>query len=107
LIWQIFSTTVEKVLPTLFRPITLRIDYTGRTAQVDVPGVLSGQAGPITHEKFGEGHHVRMTLPNGSEFTEAEFVSGRSTATAELDVSFQDTHAHLARIHWSTHGVVR
>jgi hypothetical protein len=107
LIWQIFSTTVETLLPTLYRPINLEIDYEGRTAKVDVPGLITGQAGPITHEKFSEGHHARMTLPNGFEFTEAEFVSGKSQATAELDVSFQDTHAHLARIHWSAHGVVR
>jgi hypothetical protein len=107
LIWQIFSTTVENVLPTLYLPIDLRIDLAGRAAEVNVPGLIAGQAGPITHEKFSGGHHVRMILPNGFEFTEAEFVSGKSTGTAALDLSFQDTHAHLARIHWSTHGVVR
>lgn len=107
LIWQIFSTTVETVLPTLYRPIELKIDMTKRTARVTVPGLISGQADPIPNENHEGGHHVRMTLRNGFEFTEAEFVSGKSTATAELDVSFQDSHAHLARIHWSTHGVVR
>jgi len=107
LIWQIFSTTVETVLPTLYRPIKLTIDLAGRTARVQVPGVISGEAEPIPNENFAGGHQVRVTLPNGFEFTEADFVSGKSTATAKLDLSFQDTHAHLARIHWSTHGVVR
>lgn len=106
LIWQIFSTTIETVLPTLYRPIDLGIDMSNRTARVTVPGLLSGQADPIPHGKYEDGHHVRMTLRNGFEFTEAEFVSGKSTATADFDVSFQDTHAHLARIHWGTHGVV-
>lgn len=107
LIWQIFSTTVETVLPTLYLPISLAIDMDARTAEVNVSGVVAGQAGPITHEKFEGGHQARVNLPNGFEFTEAEFVSGRSTATGKLDLNFQDTHAHLARIHWSTHGVVR
>jgi len=107
LIWQIFSTTVETVLPTLYRPIDLSIDMDGRTAKVNVPGLIAGNAEPIPNEKHEGGHHVRMTLRNGFEFTDAEFVSGKSTATADLDVSFQDSHAHLARIHWGTHGVVR
>ena len=40
LIWQVFSTTVTTVLPTLFKPIELTVDMAARTAMVKIPGVL-------------------------------------------------------------------
>jgi len=56
----------------------------------------------------GADHQVQMTLPTGFEFTEAEFVSGKSKASAgAIQLEFDGTHSHLARIHWGTHGVVR
>ena len=38
---------------------------------------------------------------------ESEFVSGTSKTTGPIELKFEGSHAHLARIHWSTHGVVR
>jgi len=108
LIWQVFSTTVTKVLPTLFKPIDLAIDVKARTARVKVPGVAEFSAASIKNPMTGGDHQVRVTLPAGFEFTEAEFVSGKGRATSEpIMLEFDGTHAHLARIHWGTHGVVR
>lgn len=107
LVWQIFSTTVSTVLPTLARPIELQIDMTARTASLFVPGVIEGSVSPIRNPKTGEPHHARITLPNGFEYTEAEVASGRAIAAGAIPLELSDTHAHLARIHWSTHGVVR
>jgi hypothetical protein len=89
LIWQVFSTTVAQFLPTLAKPIQLTIDYSGRTAQVNVPGLVEGKAESIRNPVSGAAHPVRVTMPTGFAFN--------------LDGS----HAHLARIHWSTRGVVR
>jgi hypothetical protein len=50
---------------------------------------------------------VRVTLPAGFEFTDAEFAAGTTKATGSIPLDFSATHAHLARVHWSTHGVVR
>ena len=55
----------------------------------------------------GADHRSKVTLFTGFEFTEAEFVSGKAKSTGPIDLQFDNTHAHLARIHWSTHGVVR
>jgi hypothetical protein len=108
LIWQVFSTTVTKLLPTLFRPIELTIDLTARTAKLRVPGIAESSAASIRNPKTGAEHLARVTLPKGFEFTEAEFVSGNCKAESDsIDLDFNNTHAHLARIHWSTHGVVR
>ena len=107
LIWQIFSTTMSTVLPTLVRPIQLEVDLAARTASLFVPGVIEGSVAPIKNPKTGAPHRVRVTLPGGFEYTEAEFASGRAIADGAIPLEFSDTHAHLARIHWTTHGVVR
>ncbi len=107
LIWQVFSTTVTKLLPTVYKPIDLSIDYSARTARVSVPGLVEGHAESIRNPVTGAPHQVRITMPTGFEFTESEVVSGKSKATGPITLDFDGSHAHLARIHWSTHGVVR
>ena len=107
LIWQVFSTTVTELLPTLYKPIELRIDYAARTASVKVPGLLDGKAESIRNPVTGAAHQVRVTMPTGFEFTESEVVSGKSRASGPIELNLDGSHAHLARIHWSTHGVVR
>ncbi len=108
LIWQVFSTTVTQVLPTLYRRIELMIDLQSRTAKVSVPGVAESNAASIKNPVTGADHRARVTLPTGFEFTEAEFVRGNCQASSgPIDLQFDGTHAHLARIHWGTHGVVR
>lgn len=109
LIWQVFSTTVTNVLPTLVKTIDLSIDVDKRVAHVRVPGVLEGGAGPIMNEVTGQEHRATIRLPKGFEFTEAEIASGtgRTLGASEIKLDFSNTHAHMARVHWSTHGVVR
>jgi len=103
----VFSTTIIEYLPTLYEPIHLHIDIPGRTASVSVPGVVEGQAETIRNPVTKAPHQVRMTMPAGFEFSESEVVNGRAKAPGPITLDFQDTHAHLARIHWSNRGVVR
>jgi hypothetical protein len=107
LIWQVFSTTITEFLPTLYRPIDLAIDYPGRTARVSVPGVAEGSAESIRNPVTGDPHQVRVTMPTGFEFTESEVLSGKTRAFGPIELDLDGSHAHLARFHWSTHGVVR
>lgn len=107
LIWQVFSTTITEFLPTLYRPIELAIDYAGRTAHVKVPGIVEGQADTIRNPVTSAPHQVRVTMPTGFEFTESEVVSGKSKGAGPIELNLDGSHAHLARIHWSTQGVVR
>jgi len=107
LIWQVFSTTITQFLPTLYKPIDLAIDYTARTAWVKVPGVVEGGGEPIRNPVTGAPHQVRVTMPTGFEFTESEVVSGKSKASGPIELKLDGSHAHIARIHWSTRGVVR
>ncbi len=107
LIWQVFSTTVTKFLPTQYKPIELTIDQKGATARVQVPGLIEGSAEPIKNPMTGAAHRARVSLPTGFEFSEAEFVSGKAKTEGPVELNFDGTHSHLARIHWGTHGVVR
>jgi len=107
LILQVFAATFTTVLPTLFEPIDLEIDVDERRARVIVPGVIASTAEPIRNPVTGDAHRVQVTLPAGFEFTEAEFASGKTTANGPIELDFNGSHAHLARIHWTTHGVVR
>lgn len=107
LIWQVFATTMTKVLPTLFKPIELTLDVEKRTAAVRVPGLVEGRGEPIKNPVTGAAHRARMDLPQGFEYSQAEVASGTSRATGAIALDLLGTHAHLARFHWSTHGVVR
>jgi hypothetical protein len=107
LIWQVFSTTVTTLLPTMYTRIDLSIDVDERTATVQIAGLGESSASPIRNRKTGATQRARVTLPAGFEFTDAEFAAGHTKVTGDIPLEFSDTHAHLARVHWSTHGVVR
>jgi hypothetical protein len=107
LIWQVFSTTVTTLLPTVFAEIDLAIDVDERTASWTIPGVGESTATPIRNRKTGATQRARVTLPAGFEFTDAEFAAGTTKVSGPIPLDFVQTHAHLARVHWSTHGVVR
>jgi hypothetical protein len=107
LIWQVFSTTMTKVLPTLSKPIELALDVEKRTATVRVPGLVEGRGEPIRNPVTGAVHRARINLPVGFEYSQAEVASGTSRATGAIPLDLQGTHAHLTPFHWSTHGVVR
>lgn len=107
LITQVFSTTLTKVFPTQVEPIELAIDTVKRSARVRVGAMAEGSADAIRNPVTGEPHLVTVRLPHGFEYTEAEFLMGKGQASGPIELSFDGTHAHIAKIHWSTHGVVR
>ncbi|MDI3259404.1 MAG: DUF1326 domain-containing protein [Sinobacteraceae bacterium] len=108
LITQVFSTTLSKLLPTQVQAIELSIDLQKRSAQVRVPGLLKGAAESIKNPITGAPHPVTVKLPQGFEYDEAEFLQGKAkTEGSSIELGFDGTHAHIAKVHWSTHGVVR
>jgi hypothetical protein len=108
-VWQVFSTTMKEFLPTLLKPIELSIDYAGRLAQVKIPGVLEAKAEPLRNPVTGAVHRVDLSIPQGFEFALAQVGNGtaKTDGDAAIRLDLNGSHAHLARIHWSTHGVVR
>ncbi|MGH8530751.1 MAG: DUF1326 domain-containing protein [Nevskiales bacterium] len=107
LITQVFSTTLSTALPTQFKPIELKIDQKAGTAQVRVADLIEGTVEPIKNPITGATHRARVTLPTGFEYAEAEFVTGTAKTSGAIDLDFKSTHAHIAKVNWGTHGVVR
>ena len=107
LITQVFSTMISRVLPTLYKPIELSIDVERAIGRVRVRGLIEADAHPIANPVTGAAQRARVILPDGFEFTEAEFATGNCRTEGPIELNFEGTHAHLAHIHWSTHGVVR
>jgi hypothetical protein len=107
LAWSIYGAMTSTFLPTLSKPIDLTFDYDTRTASVRVAGILDESIGPLRNAVTGDPHRALIRLPNGFEFTDAEVASGRTKTTGDLALDFNETHAHFARVHWSTHGVIR
>ena len=107
LAWSIYGAMSSTFLPTLVRPIEINIDYDNRTGSVRIPGVLDETVGPLKNAVTGAPHRALIRLPNGFEFTDAEVASGTAISTGDLVLQFNESHAHFARVHWSTHGVVR
>lgn len=107
LITQVFSTTVTSGHPTQVKAIDLAIDEAAGTGRVHVAGLIDATAEPIKNPITGAPHRARIVLPAGFEYSEAEVVSGRTKASGPIPLDLDGTHAHIAKIHWSQHGVVR
>ena len=107
LITQVFSTTLTKVLPTQVKPIELSIDAKARTAKLRVPDVVEGSAESIKNPITGEPHVVSVKIPHGFEYDEAQFLTGNARTSGPIKLNFDATHAHIAKVHWGTHGVIR
>jgi hypothetical protein len=106
LITQVFSTTLTKVLPTQQKRIELAIDYKGRSAKVHVGNLVDASAESIKNPMTGTPHVVSVKLPQGFEYREAEFLIGDSKTSGPIELNFDGTHAHIAKLHWGTHGVM-
>lgn len=107
LITQVFSTTLSKMLPTQVKPIDLSIDYKRRTAKVRVADLIEGSAESIRNPITNEPHHISVKIPKGFEYEEAEFLVGQSRTQGPIELNFDATHAHIAKVNWGTHGLVR
>ena len=110
LITQVFSMMLSKALPTQYKAIDLKIDEKAGTASVKIPGILEAKAEPIKNPITGNVHRAKVVLPTGFEYQEAEFITATGKGKSgggEIDLDFKGTHAHIAKLHWSTRGVVR
>jgi hypothetical protein len=105
--WWVFRTMSSVVHDTLYRPIEFQIDVDGRTARVDVPGLLESVGQPILSPVDGKEHRIRIDLPNGIEFEIAEIGRGFTRVGAALPLNLNDTYGQFNRFHLSQDGIVR
>ena len=103
---QIYRAMSPKVHEPLFKPIELKIDRDGRTAQLRVPGVLETTIEPIKNPVTGVEHRARIDLPNGKEFNQAEVASGTTSSKGAVPLEFTKKHAHIVHNAMTSNGPV-
>jgi hypothetical protein len=103
--WWVYRAMSSRVHPPLVKAIRFEVDLEARSAQVDIPGVLESVAHPIKGAT-GQEHRVRIEIPNGIEFEEAEMGSARTKATGPITLDLQDTYGQFNILRHSRRGVV-
>jgi hypothetical protein len=108
-IFNVFAGTFAKLHDPLFLPIDFSADIDGRVGHVKVPGVLDITGEPIRNPVTGAAHRVRLDMPDGFEYTQAEVGLGttRSGSKSAIALEWRGAHAHFTQRHYTRHGVVR
>ncbi len=105
--WYVYSAMAPTKHETLFVPIELNWNRDDRSGYARVQGVFDVEVSPIPHIVSGAAHRASIQLPNGFEYRHAEAASGSAKTTGgEISLTFDATHAHLAHLNLSGHGVL-
>ncbi len=105
--WYVYSAMAPTKHETLFIPIELDWNRDERTGFARAPGVFDLQVNPIPHIVSGAPLRASIQLPNGFEYRHAETASGSTTTSGgAISLTFDATHAHLAHLNISGHGVL-
>lgn len=104
-IFNVFASVIDKHHQPLFLPVEFDLDIDRRRGFVRVPGVLDTQVEPILNPVTGAEHRVRVSLPDGFEYREAEYCSGKTSSHGPIPLQWEKTHAHVATLDLSTNGV--
>jgi hypothetical protein len=106
--FSVFGSMCTEFFDTLFLPIELELDLTGRTARVAIPGVISSAASPIVNDFTGEPFDIAISRPAGSfEFTVGAIGQGSTTATGSIEMAFTDSWAMFCVHHYNQDGLIR
>jgi len=92
---QIYRSMCPDYHEPRFEPIDLAIDVEGRSARLEVPGLIETVVEPIKNPVTGAPHRARIDLPLGKEYHLSEVASGSTRAGSPVPLRFADRHAHL------------
>jgi hypothetical protein len=104
--WWVYRAMSETVYETLYESIEFDVDLDARRGHVRIPGVLESTGRPIISPATGQEHRVRIDIPNGIEFEQAEIGSASVNATGTIALNLSDTYGQFNRLRHSRHGVV-
>lgn len=106
-IFQVFSTTLEKLHDPIFTSIDFEVDIDARKARLVVPGIIDGRGEPILNSVTGAEHRARIDLPNGFEYSIAEVGRGWSKTSHPIKLNLVDSYGQFAHINLCQSGIVR
>src|SRR5215831_4505624 len=107
-LFAVFASTCSEFCETLFLPIDIEADLEGRTARVEIPGILKSKAGPKINEFTGERPPVAPGRPSASlEFTEAERGPRTTSVTGDTERACEGSRSLFVIHHFNQDGLVR
>jgi hypothetical protein len=81
--WWVYHAMWSTVHSPIFARIEFEADIEKRRARVAIPGVLTSVGQPIVSPVTGAEHRVRIDIPNGIEFEQAEIGSASTKGAAK------------------------
>jgi hypothetical protein len=102
--FEIFSSVLPHVRDPVTAPIEFETDREGRHASVRVGDLGETRIEPIKNPVTGDPHRVRIDLPEGFEYTQAEIgntVGARVSGEPPLDFTVEGTYGQLNSFDWT------
>lgn len=102
--FEIFASVLPHAREPVIAPIEISSDRERRIASIKVGDHASAAIEPIKSPATGDEHRVRIDLPNGFEYTQAEIgntTSSRVSGEAPLDFSLENTYGQLNEFDWA------
>jgi hypothetical protein len=106
-IFQVFSTTLEKLHDPIFAPIDFEVDIDARKARLVVSGVTEGRGEPIKNPVTGVEHRARIDIPHGFEYALAEMGRGWTTVSRPFQMKLADSYGQFAHVNLCQSGIVK
>jgi hypothetical protein len=106
-IFQVFSTTFEKMHEPIFAAIDFEVDIDHRKGRAVVRGVTEGRGEPIKNPVTGAEHRVRIDIPNGFEYSLAEIGRGWTAVSRPMQFALADSYAQFAHVNLCQSGIPR
>ncbi len=103
--WWVYHAMSDTVHEPLFKPIEFEVDLEARTARVNIPGVLESTGRPIASPVSGDEHRVRIDIPNGIEFEQAEIGNASTKASGAIELDLTDSYGQWSVLRHSGGGV--
>jgi hypothetical protein len=106
-IFQVFSTTFEKLHEPIFAPIDFDVDIDARKGRLVVRGITEGRGEPIKNPVTGAEHRARIDIPDGFEYSLAEIGRGWSKVARPMQFTLADSYAQFAHVNLCQSGILR
>jgi hypothetical protein len=106
-IFQVFSTTFEKLHEPIFAPIDFDVDIDARKGRLVVRGITEGRGEPIKNPVTGTAHRARIDIPDGFEYSLAEIGRGWSKVARPMQFTLADSYAQFAHVNLCQSGILR
>jgi hypothetical protein len=102
--FEVFASVMSTELETAYAPIEIEADRESRVGSVRVGELAQSRIEPIKNPVTGDDHRVRIDLPDGSEYKQAEIgntVEARVSAEEPLSFTLENTYAQLNPFDWT------